>query len=212
MNKENIVKAFDVYATGKRQSSIAVRLMFALAAVVVVGSLVLVYSVSVSTANKIRVLDRMGNTLPTVVVSEDKLKNVLLQAHCANSVMFLNSFDRVSIKENQARAVFLMSRDDAYRIFATYQTRGAYADALNRGVVYRATFLQLDAVEGDQEPYRVRFTSKLEIKDNDRPTVTFTIKSEGDLVKHTPQYPENQSGLYFTNYQQTFHKNTSGND
>lgn len=206
MKIEAIIKGFDDLSEAKRRSSLAVKLMFCLAVIIVIGSLVLLYTVTINSQNNVRIVDKAGNYLPSTLTNKDKLFQVLLKNHCANTAYFANSFDRLTIKENQARTVFLCNRTDAMRIFANFNTRGAYADALNRGVIYRTQFLHLDEFSGDREPYHVRFTSLLQIVDNDRPTAEFEIGSEGEIITHTPQYPENTSGLYFIKYSQTFQK------
>ena len=151
-------------------------------------------------------VDRGGTYLKTSTEREEKLFESLVQSHCANSVYYANSFNRLTIKENQAKAVFLMNQNDALRIFSRYKDSKAYGDALDRNVNYTAVFDQIESISKDNEPYHVVFYSTLTIIDDDGATLRFKIRSEGDLIKYTPQFPENTSGFYFKNYVQSYEK------
>lgn len=134
----------------------------------------------------------------------DKLFRVMIETHCANTAYYCNSFDRISITEYQARALFLVTKPDAYRVFARYKEQRGYADAIDRGLTYKTEFQKIESLQADTEPYRVRFTSLLQIYDGDQPVRSFIIESEGEIRRQTPQYPENTTGLFFTKYVQTY--------
>jgi hypothetical protein len=160
----------------------------------------------ISSMDKIKVVDRSGGYLKTDLIRKEKLFQSLIQNQCANAVYYVNSFDRITIKENQAKALFLINSESCNRIFATYKDNKAYTDALNRGVIYTAVFDKVEKISGTEEPYSVVFSAILTIQDNDRPISRFLLKCEGDIIEYTPQFPETTSGYYFKNYTQTYEK------
>ena len=99
-----------------------------------------------------------------------------------------------------------MSKNDAFRIFSRYKDQHAYTESIDRGVQYKTEFEKLEELRGNEEPYHVVFSSILTIQDNDKPLSKVRIFSEGDLISHTAQYPENTSGFYFKTYAQTYEK------
>lgn len=208
MKKEEIIKGFDAYANAKRQSSTLLWLLLLFCLIVVISVLVWSYGIATNAQNTIKVVDKSGQFLETSLSSESKLFKVLLENHCSNAVYYANSFERTTIEENQARAIFLINKRDAARVFANYKTRGAYGDALDRGVTYKATLMNIDDIKEKGDQFIVRFTSLLEIQDNDLPVTQFIIRSEGIVARRSPQYPENTSGLYFIKYTQSYEKKT----
>jgi hypothetical protein len=205
MNKERILQGFDDYAGAKKSSATTVRLILLFAAVINIITLLFCFGFASKVIGRIIVVDRnTGEVLKVTPDYADKLFNTQLATHCSNAVYYANSFDRLKITENQARAVFIISKPDAYRIFARYKEQRAYGDALDRGLVYKAQFLKMEDLQGTQEPYRVRFTSLLQVFDNDVPIREFIITSEGEVRRQTPQYPENTTGFYFSKYTQTW--------
>lgn len=215
MDKAAILKGFDDYAGAKKNSSLYMRLMFLYTIVVTVANMVWSYAVVTNAQSKIKVVTKSGQYLQTTLSNQEKLFNTLIKNHCANAVEYANSFDRLTIKENQIKAIFLINKSDALRIFAKYNTQRSYGDALDRGLVYKAVFQKLDAlqgVEGENEPYHVKFTSLLQIKDNDKPVAEYIITSEGDIISYTSQYPENVSGFYFKKYTQSWKPKNLSNE
>ena len=206
MNKETILKNFDDLALAKKNSYNYLLLTLFFSFAVIVAILIWTASIAINTNGNIKVVDRGGTYLKTSTEREEKLFESLVQSHCANSVYYANSFNRLTIKENQAKAVFLMNQNDALRIFSRYKDSKAYGDALDRNVNYTAVFDQIESISKDNEPYHVVFYSTLTIIDDDGATLRFKIRSEGDLIKYTPQFPENTSGFYFKNYVQSYEK------
>ena len=206
MNKETILKNFDDLALAKKNGYNYLLLTLFFSFAVIVAILIWTASIAINTNGNIKVVDRGGTYLKTSTEREEKLFESLVQSHCANSVYYANSFNRLTIKENQAKAVFLMNQNDALRIFSRYKDSKAYGDALDRNVNYTAVFDQIESISKDNEPYHVVFYSTLTIIDDDGATLRFKIRSEGDLIKYTPQFPENTSGFYFKNYVQSYEK------
>ena len=58
--------------------------------------------------------------------------------------------------------------------------------------------------KGENEPYQVRFLSKLTVYTESGTTRKFIIESEGTIVRTTPQFPENVTGFFFNKLMQTW--------
>lgn len=208
INKESILKTFDDLSVAKKNGRTIMSLIVLFSLMVIVFVLIWTYAIVSNAGDKIKVVDSNGQYLKTSLEKKEKLFKSLIQNHCANTVTYANSFDRMTVKENQAKAIFLMNRTDAYRIFSKYKDNHAYDNSLDRGVIYKAEFEKLEEMSGTEEPFHVRFSSVLTIADNDKEPVKVRIFSEGDIVSYTPQYPENISGFYFKNYNQTYERTT----
>lgn len=206
MNKETILKNFDDLATAKKNGYNYLLLITFFSFAVIVAILIWTASIQINMIGNVKVVNPNGAYLNTTTEREEKLFESLVQNHCANAVYYANSFNRLTIKENQAKAVFLMNQNDAARIFSKYKDSKAYGDALDRNVTYTAVFDKIESISKENEPFHVVFYSTLTINDDDRPPVKFKIRSEGDLIKYTPQFPENTSGFYFKNYVQSYEK------
>lgn len=206
INKENILENFDDLAIEKKNGRTIMSLIVFFSLLVIAFVLIWTYAIVSNAGDKIKVVDNNGQYLKTTLEKKEKLFKSLIQNHCANTVYYANSFDRMTVKENQAKTLFLLNSADAYRIFAKYKDNHAYNASLDRGVIYKTELEKIDEISGTQEPFHVRFTSVLTIADNDRPTTKVRILSEGDIVSYTPQYPENVSGFYFKNYNQTYQR------
>jgi len=203
MDKQNILKGFDELATSKRKSASIMKMIIAFAAFVVVAVLLWGMTIINTAMEKIIVIDRSGEYVKTKVESNEKLFYSLLSNQCALTAFYVNSFDKLSINENQAHANFLATRDDLNRIYALYNQQRAYSDAIDRGVIYKCQFKELEAISGTGEPYHVKFSSVLTIIDGTT-IKKILIHSEGELVRHTPHFPENVTGFYFFSYLQTY--------
>lgn len=203
MDKKNIISDMDELAIAKKNGSIYMKLIIAFAGIVVIASLGWSFSVINSAMDKILVVDKSGEYLKTVVEDKEKLFMSLISSHCAQTVYYANSFDRLSIKENQTKAFFLASADNLNRIFAKYTQDRAYGDAIDRGVVYKCEFKKFMEMKGENEPYHVVFASELSIIDVFS-TKKILIISSGDIIKTKPQFPENVTGFYFKNYNQEY--------
>lgn len=203
MDKENIIKGMDDLAIAKKNHSLVMKLIIVFSAVVVMGVLVWAFSVVNAAMGKILVVDKGGEYMKTKVEDNKSLFVALLTHHCAMTSYYTNSFDRNSIKENQAKAAFLASNDNLKRIFAMYVQQKAYGDALDRGVTYKCEFKELLSVKGEQEPYLVTFSSILTIYDVYN-TKKILITSSGEVIRQKVKYPENVTGFYFKNYTQEY--------
>lgn len=213
MNREKIEKEFNTYATAQKSAAITVRMILVFCFAIVVVTIFLAFKFAKSSMDRQTVVDAVtGRYLPVKTVDSAQFFQVRVSEHCANVVYYANSFDRLNIIENQARTIFMVNRADAARIFSRYEKQRAYADAIDRGLTYKTTFQKLDELTGSKEPYHVRFTSLLQVFDNDRPVQEYYIHSEGEVRNHSPQWPENVAGLYFTKYTQEWEKKEVTNE
>lgn len=205
MDKNKILQGFDGFAAAKRSSVITLRLVLLFALLVVLAAMGFSWSVSRRAMDTVKVVDAStGLYLKTSLADENRLLLVRVKQHCSQVTEYANSFDRLTIKENQTKMIFRCNPDDARRIFAWYQSRRGYGDALERGVVYKTNFQQLDSLQQEEAYYRVVFTSQMTIDDNGEIIGRYSIRSQGRLRLQTPQFPENAAGLYFTEYAQTW--------
>lgn len=200
------IRGYDDLLEAKRSTSNTIKIAIGLCVFFGLVMIGVIVSIHVSTVNAVKVVDQNGNVLPSTLGTQENLLTSFVETHCANTVYYLNTFDRLTIKENQARALFLVNADDANRIFNQFTAQNFYADALTRGVVFTTKYDKLIGLDVTKEPYRVRFQSIMTVADNDQQPVRFLVISEGEISNFSAQYPENQVGLYFKNYSQEFKK------
>lgn len=203
IDTKQILKDFYSYAFAKKEQSVYMKCMTIISIAVI--ALVLYYTNGLlkNMANKILVVNEGGEYVQVRSENQDKLYESLLISHCANTVYYLNSFDRLNITQNQARALFLVNKKDANTIFAKYQSDRAYGDALDLGVIYKTKFEKILSVSVSGDEYTVEYTSVMDII-NGKETKRFQIISKGVAVRTTPQYPENTSGFFFRQYSQEY--------
>lgn len=197
MNKEEILSEFDHLSKSKKQSATALKLCLGFAFLVVVLVLLWGFAISQTALNKVVVLSKSGEYLQTEAVSTEALFNARIQSTCNFATSYANSFDRQSIKLNQAKAQFYVNRNDLNAIFQKYFNDRAYSDATNAGAVYECHLERLESIEGNNEPYHVLFSSLLNIYSGGK-VFRFRLRSEGDLISTSPRYPENVTGFMFS--------------
>ena len=195
-NIKDILKDFSKYAEARKSFTLRTKIVFIFCSVTIAMVLFFSYRVVNNAMNKILVINEGGEFVHFKAMQTDKLFESLLKSHCYYTAYYLNSFDRLTIEENQARGLFLVNKSEANTIFAKYQADRAYGDALELGVVYRCDFERINKVN-------VQFSSVLSIISNTG-TKKVRIISEGTAIRTTPQYPENVTGFFFKNYQQTY--------
>lgn len=169
--------------------------MFIFCSVAIAMVLFFSYRVVNNAMNKILVVNEGGEFVHFKTMQTDKLFESLLKSHCYYTAYYLNSFDRLTIEENQARGLFLVNKSEANTIFAKYQADRAYGDALELGVIYRCDFDKINKLHVQGNEYNVQFTSVLSIISNTG-TKKIRIISEGTAIRTTPKYPENVTGFF----------------
>lgn len=197
MDKSKILDEFDTLTKAKKQHTTIVKLCLGFALAVV--GLVLLWGLRISNdaLSKVVVISKSGEYLQTEAIDHEALFSARVQTTCEYLTRYANSFDRQTIKANQARALFYGPAQDLNMIFNKYYTDRAYTDATNNGAVYNCTLEQVEYIKGDTEPYEVRFTSILSINTAGR-LYRFRLHSDGKIISTTPRYPENVTGLMFS--------------
>ena len=203
MDIKNILKDFSRLAEARKNHTFRTRLVFIFCAATIAMVQFFSYRVVNNAMNKILVVNEGGELLRFKAMQQDLLYESLLKNHCYHTAYYLNSFDRLSLQENRARALFLVNKPDANTIFAKYQADRGYGDALELGVVYRTEFEKMLSVSVSGEEYHVTFSSVLSII-NGNDVRKIRILSEGTVIRTTPRFPENTSGFFFQTYNQQY--------
>lgn len=198
--RESIENKFKELEIAKKQNVTLSRLVILFCFLVILAVLYWGWNVTTSAYNKILVIERSGEHVKIIAENREKLFVSLVKTTCAQLTHYANSFDRNNIEENQAKVLFLCSKESITPIFALYRDEKSYHEAIERGVIYRTEIEDINFI-GDREPFQVKFTSVLSIIDNNSIT-KFRIFSEGELVNTTPVYPNNNTGLFFNSYSQ----------
>lgn len=127
MDIKNILKDFSRLAEARKNHTFRTRLVFIFCAATIAMVLFFSYRVVNSAMDKILVVNEGGELLRFKAMQQDLLYESLLKNHCYHTAYYLNSFDRLSLQENRARALFLVNKPDANTIFAKYQAdRGVW--------------------------------------------------------------------------------------
>ena len=205
VNKTNLTKGFLSYVEAKRKQALYLKLFFASATFIVLAVLYYSYSIVKHANDNVLVVSTGGEILPVESTELEELYKALLVTHCYSVSYYVNSFDVNNIKNNQARAAFLVNQADLNAVFGKYQYDKAYSDAINKGVVYRCNFDRVEDLQqvGNGSEYQVLFTSTLSVMSSND-TKKIRIVSNGTLIRVTPRYPENPTGYYFKNYVQEY--------
>lgn len=202
IDKDNIIKGFDDFANSKRQNTIVLISSLLLALAIVIMVLIWGYRVSAESLNKIVVVERSGEYLKISSEKSERLFQTMIKTTCSHIVHYANSFDRLTIRDNQAKALFYGDKLSLDVVFLKYNSDASYHEALENGVVYDCQIERFGDITGHEPPYKVSFTSILEVKYLDYIT-HYRIHSQGEIIKTTPQYPENVTGFFFKSYQQS---------
>lgn len=206
INRKAFIDKFGSYVSAKRKQALYLKLFFASSTVIVIAILYFAYSIVKHAQEQILVVNTAGQFLTTETMELDELYKTLLAAHCYSVSYYANSFNVNNIKNNQARAAFLVNQADLNAVFGKYQYDKAYSDAINKGVVYQCEFNRIESINnvGNSSMYNVVFTSTLSVMDN-METKKFQIVSKGTAIRVTPRFPENPTGFYFKNYLQEYY-------
>ena len=204
MNKEKILKDFDALMQAKKVNATNTKLCLFFSLIVVICVLLWGAYISLTAMDKVVVVERSGEYLKTNAERRTELFAALIKNTCAQATQYANSFDRVCVKRNQAYASFYINKADLTAITNKYYNDKAYFDAVNNGAVYKCQIDRLLSFQGENEPYRVRFLSRLTVYTASGTTKKFIIESEGTIVKTTPQFPENVTGFFFNRLMQTW--------
>ena len=202
MDKKEILREFDELVTSKKHGARNLKLCLIFALIVVVLVLVWGFSVSQSALNKVVVVERSGEYLKTHAEPAEELFIALVKNTCAEATKYANSFDRLNLKRNQAKAAFYINKNDLNAIQSKYYNDKAYFDAVQNGAVYSCEIDSVQTLSGNNSPYKVAFSSTLTVQGVSGQKLTFLIRTNGELVKTSPQFPENVTGFFFNQFNQ----------
>lgn len=207
IEKDNYLKGFSSFIDAKKKQVLYLKLFFLSATIIVIAAFYYSYTLASKAMDKVLVVSTGGEILPLQSMELETLYLTLLTTHCYSVSYYVNSFNVNNIKNNQARATFLVNQADLNAVFGKYQYDKAYSDVINKGVIYQCEFKRLNSAvsKGNGSEYQVVFTSILSITDNIG-TSQFEIVSRGTAIRVTPRYPENPTGFYFKNYTQEYSK------
>ena len=120
MDIKNILKDFSRLAEARKNHTFRTRLVFIFCAATIAMVLFFSYRVVNSAMDKILVVNEGEEQLRFKAMQQDLLYESLLKNHCYHTAYYLNSFDRLSLQENRARALLLVSTPGAGAVFARY--------------------------------------------------------------------------------------------
>ncbi|MDR1926952.1 MAG: hypothetical protein LBQ13_04750 [Endomicrobium sp.] len=202
MKNTKSLKGYDDLIDGKKTVKFMILFVVGFSIIIVLSSLYFSYRLHSKAIDTVKVIDSEGRVIPSEAKRNQDVFIASLQAHIANSLYYLNTFDRNSIKENQARALFLVDKKSADRIFNSYNTTGAYNDAIRNSYIYASKFVKITSVSS-KEPFSVEFEGLLEITDGDR-IVKNKVIGKGKVRYNTPSFPYNTQGMLLYDYLQTY--------
>lgn len=203
MKITSILKDFSKLADARKKQTMTTRLAFVFCSLTIAMVLYFCYNAMNNAMNKILVVNTGGEYLQFQATQNDELYENLLKSHCYYTSYYINSFDRQSIEQNQARAMFLVNKVDANTIFAKYNADRAYGDALELGVSYRCEFENINSIVSRGDEYDVSFDSVLTIYSHTG-TKKILITSTGTVIRTKPNFPNNVTGFFFSNYNQDY--------
>ena len=119
---------------------------------------------------------------------------------CAEATGYANSFDRLNLKKNQAHAAFYVNKNDLNAVFSKYYNDKAYFDAVQNGAVYKCEIDSIQTIAGDNEPYKVAFYFHPDDLRRFGAEAKVLIRTKGEIVRTTPQFPENVTGFFFNQF------------
>jgi len=201
--KNEILKGYDDYVEGKRTGKTAMILITVVCVFVVFATLLFSFSLQVKAVDTVKVIDSSGRKIQSETKRENEVLTSSIQAHLSNAFYYLNTFDQNTIKENQARALFLVDKVSANRVFNSYNSRGCYNDAIRNSYIYTANYKKLLKLDGENEPFVVELEGELIITDGDRIKKTRII-GRGKVRYTTPSFPNNPQGFILYDYLQDY--------
>ena len=207
---EKLKNHFNEMESAKKNNRLAIYIIVGFALVVTLSSLILNFMSKRQMIDLVKVVDvRNGVILHSEVQRRSQVLKTSIQGHLTRAITYANSFSRTTIKSNQKATLFLMDMDDAYTIFGRYKSQQSYEDALQRGHIYKTSDVKITHLNLDQgEPYQVKIEARLTIKDGTKRQI-FLIQGQGAITYHDPIYPQNEAGLWLTDYRQKYTNITS---
>ncbi len=203
MKKQEILHGYDDLIQGKKQSRFAMILVIIFSTVISISALIFAFLIQIKSIDTVKVIDSSGRYLKSETQRRDQVLKASVQSHLDNVIHNLNSFDALSIKENQVKSIFLVDQLSANRVFDSYNVSGAYNDAMQNGVIYSSKMDKVTVFEGEKEPYSFEIEGLLVVKKGET-EIKKGIKGKGKIRYVTPSYPNNVQGLQVYDYLQEF--------
>ena len=114
-------------------------------------------------------------------------------------ILCKNEITKKNIETGEMETINLAKKIDS-AVFSKYYNDKAYFDAVQNGAVYKCEIDSIQTIAGDNEPYKVAFTSTLTIYGVSGQKLRFLIRTKGEIVRTTPQFPENVTGFFFNQF------------
>tara|TARA_B100001146_G_C15967074_1_gene342444 strand:- start:93 stop:572 length:480 start_codon:yes stop_codon:yes gene_type:complete len=156
---------------------------------------------------RVIVIDQNGNQYQTQFLNRDNVLETALTKFCEDVTYFGNSFERATLKSNQARTKFILDERSSNRLWSFYKKNNHYYDAIQRGFSYKGKFIKMLNIDTSQLPYKVRFLGEVEIYEGSVLSKKLQFIAEGKITERAAQYPESYFGWYMTDYLQNFKSN-----
>lgn len=208
---KTIIKAFTSLRDSKQSASLFMKLIVAFCSILVALMMFYTNRLQRDAMSRILVVDNAGEMRKVRAETEDKLYLSLLYTHCEQSGTYINTFDAGTIEEYHRKSLSLCNKADLQRVWAMYDSQGAYADAVNRGVCYRYTFKDvLTARNKGGNEYEVTFWGILEIIDGSS-TKRVKITSHGTAMRVEVRWPDNVTGYFWRSYDEQYSLFEDGN-
>lgn len=158
------------------------------------------------------VISQNGKVIPYQIMEKEALLSSTISVHCQMTSNLLNSFDRISLKSNQAKSLFLVERNSAMPIFKYYKKAGIYNQVLQLGYSYKNEFKKMSKLNLETYPYEVEFYSVTKIYNGGILENEVLIKSKGKLSTIEANFEQSPQGYYFTDYTQEYSAVNKDND
>lgn len=206
MKNKDLNKGYNQAVSGKRNNRLAMLLVTGFCALVTLSALVLYLISNLAIADKVKVIDTTGRYIHTELEHREQLVKSGVQSHVHNTMYYLNSGDRSSLNTNKSKALFLIDRLDAYNIFERWKKERAYNNILRNGHVYKVIEVKVTHMDLEQgEPFPFKSEATLLVQDGTRQEY-WLINGKGFVSYTTPSWPNNQWGMFISDYTQDYQK------
>lgn len=195
---------YDSLVESKKKNSRNIKLYIISCTVIVGMVLFFAFGIVIKTFNKLQVIDKKGNHYPSELTTREKVLETTIAKFCSEIAYYANTFDRNSLKENQARTKFIMEEKSVFRLWSFYKKENHYYDATQRGFSYKGVFKKIIKSDLTKKPYEVQFIGEVEIYEGARLTKKLPFIAKGIIASRTAKFPEAYLGWYMTDYLQNF--------
>lgn len=200
MKEKKINNDFDVLTVAKMKGSFTLKAVVFLALACIISAFIFSFMVLSTAYSKIAVIDTGGRYLQTTIEDAKDLQKALILQSCSNLSYYINSFDMNGYLDNYNRARSYCTVDELNKITEFYKGERLYFDALERGVIFKTEINTIHEVSvNDSGRVFVKFNSVMTKIDGTN-RILYLIESEGVLEKIKPQFPDNTTGYFFSQY------------